>query len=264
MRNILSFCALAGIALLLTAGQSFGTPFGASITVWDKMGSNSSEDNEVEPNNSLAQKWDLEGFYLNGNALTMIGGFNFLTGASDGGNTFKSGDIFISTNPNDVQYGTSLSNPYHKNIFGYDYVLDMNYYAQTYQVYLINQNSIISDVYYQQNAGSNPYRYVSGGTAVGGVHSFQYITNPDLTGLGLQGLGGDNFHNSLTVDLSFLSENTSFFAHFTQECGNDTLAGMAGAATPEPATIVLVAGGLLVLFGYRRFKPHQTPKSTII
>jgi hypothetical protein len=260
MRKILQSCVLAGIAFLLITGQSFATPFGANITVWDKMGSSSSEDNEVEPNDVLAQSWDLEGFYLNGNSLTMIGGFNFLTGAVGGGNTYKSVDIFISTNPGAVQYGNpAVSNSYNyqtqKNIFGYNYVLDMDYATQSYQVYLVNEDAIFSDVFFQQNAGSNPYQYVSGGTAVGGVRSFQYNSNPDLTGLGLQGMGGDNFHNALTVDIGFLPEETSFFAHFTEGCGNDTLASI-GATTPEPATIVLVAGGLFVLFECRRFKPR--------
>ena len=38
------------------------------------------------------QKWDLEGFFLQGTTLTMIGGFDFLNGESN----YTSGDIFIS------------------------------------------------------------------------------------------------------------------------------------------------------------------------
>jgi hypothetical protein len=264
MRRIPLVCVFAGIAMLLIAGQSFASPFGINITIWDKMGSPSSEDNEVEPNDVLAQQWDLEGFYLSGNSLTMIGGFNFLTGGFAGGNTWwQSGDIFISTNPDIVKYGNPpASNSYNiqtqKNIFGYDYVLDMDYAAQSYKIYLINQDSIVSDVYYQQNAGSNPYRFadVNSGTAIGGIQSFQYTSNQDLADWGLQGMGGNSFHNALTVDVGFLPENSSFLAHFTEQCGNDTLVG-SWEATPEPTTIILVAGGLLIILGYRRFKPRR-------
>jgi hypothetical protein len=267
LRKKLSICILAAITIFSIAGQSFAGRFGINITVWDKMGSqpptgSSGEDNEVEPGDVLAQQWDLEGFYLSGNSLTMIGGFNFLTGGYAGGNTwYQSGDIFISTNPGSVLYGnppaSNLNNIQNQpNIFGYNYVLDMDYATQTYQVYGIGQSALLSDVYYQQNAGSNPYRYVSGGTAIGGIQSFQYSSSPDLTGLNLQGMGGDNFHNSLTVNLGFLPENTDFLAHFTEQCGNDALVG-SGHTTPEPTSIALVGGGLLILLGYRRFKPAK-------
>ncbi len=259
-RNLLIFVLLAIGALI--SGRSYASPLGLNITQWDKMGVSGSEDNEVEPNDVLAQKWDLEGFFLSGNSLTMVGGFNFLTGAYTGSRWFISGDIFISTNPDAVRYGNPpASNSYNiqnqRNIFGYDYALDMDYSRQTYQVYRLTPDSLLSDVYYQQNAGSNPYRYVSGGTAVGSVQSFQYTASPDLTGLGLQGMGGDNFHNALTVNIGFLPENMAFLAHFTEECGNDTLVAV-GTATPEPSTIALTAGGLLILLFYRRFKFGRT------
>src|SRR4030042_2127106 len=70
-------------------------PFASAgnITIFDKMGTNTGENNEGEPNCVALQKWDLEAFYLKGSKLYMIGGFNFLSG-SEG---YKSGDIFIST-----------------------------------------------------------------------------------------------------------------------------------------------------------------------
>jgi hypothetical protein len=263
MKKIFPICILAAILFFLLAGQSFANPFGINITVLDNMGS-PGEDNEVEPGDVLAQKWDLEGFYLNGNSLTLIGGFNFLTGGYAGGNTwYHSGDIFISTNPGSVMYGnppeSNLNNIQNQpNVFGYNYVLDMDYATQTYQVFSIGQSALLSDVYFQQNAGSNPYRYVSGGTAVGNLHSFQYNSSPYLTGLDLQGMEGDYFHNSLTVDLGFLPENTSFLAHFAEECGNDSIAGIgqtsSGGQTPEPTTIVMVGGGLAGIIWSRRFR----------
>jgi hypothetical protein len=261
MKRIYFICMLAAISLFLYAGQSFAGPFGINITAWDKMG-NLGEDNEVEPNDVLAQKWDLEGFYLKGNSLTMIGGFDFLHGAFDGSHTWLSGDIFISTTGTarygDNPHASESYNSNEPNIFGYNYVLDMDYTNQSYQVYRIDQSAIVSDVYYHENVGSNPYRYVSGGTSIGGAHLFQYSTNPDLTDLGLLGMNGDNFHNSLTVDLGFLPDNAYFLAHFAEQCGNDSMVGLGqapgGSQTPEPTTIVMVGGGLIGIIMSRRLK----------
>ena len=46
---------------------------------------NTNEDQEVEPGMVYNQSWDLEGFFLNGTSLTMIGGFDF-----EDGNTYNS------------------------------------------------------------------------------------------------------------------------------------------------------------------------------
>jgi hypothetical protein len=260
MRNIKTW-AFTGLVLILLSCNSYATPFGVNITIWDRMGSSSaSEDNEVEPGDVQAQMWDLEGFYLKGNALTIIGGFNFLTGGNSGSYTYKSGDIFISTNPA-VRYGDSPASTFainnghstQTNVFGYNYVLDMNYESGNYQVFQINSSTTLTPVYYWQNAGSNPYRYAGSETPLGGPQSFQYsvLSRSDADALGLAGWGNDNFHNALTVDLGFLPSNTSFLAHFAEECGNDNLMGM-GTTIPEPMTAVLLGTGLVAFVGLRR------------
>ena len=41
------------------------------------------------------QQWDLEGFFLSGSELTMVGGFDFENGEYASGHTYLAGDIFI-------------------------------------------------------------------------------------------------------------------------------------------------------------------------
>ena len=264
MRNTLPICILVIISLFLFSGQSLAGPFGLNITIWDKMGSNplENENNEVEPGDIQAQKWDLEGFFLNGNSLTMIGGFDFLNGASDGTNTWLGGDIFISTNPGSVIYGNPPVN--NSPTFGYTHVFDMDYDNLTYQLYGITQNTVLSNVHFSQNAGSNPYQYVGGGTLITSG-SFQFSDNPDLTGLGLQPWynHGPDTHYSLMVDLTFLPQDTDFLAHFTEQCGNDTLVGWgqtpgSDPAVPEPTTIALVGTGLIAIIGFGRYKRSRS------
>jgi hypothetical protein len=260
-------CASIVFAILFFSANSHATPFGINITIWDKMGSQSErEDNEVEPGDVLAQMWDLEGFYLNQNSLTMIGGFNFLTGGTSGSHTFRSGDIFISTNPGGVHYGNPpesyvYGNNIQNNVYGYDYVLDMDYANRQYQVYRINGQAQLESSYYRENAGSNPFRYASGGTPVGSIQNFLYDASPDITGLGLQGMGGNNFHNTVTVDLGFLPSTTFFLAHFAEECGNDNLIGV-GTTVPEPAAAILFGTGLAALFGLRRYLAKKKYQKT--
>ena len=68
-----------------------------NITIYDGNSSSETgwygtqEDQEVEPGMQTGQYWDLEGFFLDGSMLSMVGGFNFKTGR-DG---YTSGDIFI-------------------------------------------------------------------------------------------------------------------------------------------------------------------------
>ena len=69
-----------------------------------------SEDQEVEPGMAWNQKWDLEGFFRNGNMLSMVGGFNFETGGYDSyrDRYWGSGDIFFDVDGT-PQYGTDTS-----------------------------------------------------------------------------------------------------------------------------------------------------------
>jgi len=111
MKSRLSAIALLAGILILTAGTAHAT----NITINDGRAGNGTwygdnsnntfarEDHEVEPGMQTGQKWDLEGFYLDGNILSMVGGYNFKNGESGNGITFTSGDIFDEFAPDEKE-----------------------------------------------------------------------------------------------------------------------------------------------------------------
>lgn len=260
------------LSLLIAAfvPTAWSTPtlssIGSSITVADGNSSGSGwygnhEDNETEafPFTIKAQSWDLEGMYLNNRSLTMVGGFDFRNGTTYDNHTYLGGDIFISTgSPSFTQAangGSGLGGTV-ANTFGYDYVIHFDANVSSYSVYQLTSQSIVQrtgDV-----AASNPWLYVSGGTAVAGyqnksINGYGLLTQPvygnlttqGSTTTGLQGYGGDNNHYFLTVDTSFLPTNSTATFHYTMECGNDNLMGRARMAPSVPET-----GSILALLGF--------------
>ena len=261
MKHLLPIAALVFLAALAPI-NAMASPFGNNITLYDANSSSSTgwyglqEDNEVEPGMVTGQVWDLEGFFLDDTTLTMVGGFNFKNG-NPGYPSYTSGDIFIDID-GDAVYGGSGTPQNGQNIvansFGYDYVLDLDFNTQTYDVYAIGTNAMVTTAYYGQNQGSSPWRYYSGGTPVSGInHALSYSTGLTNQGTGFNG----GLHYAVSVSLSFLQNEhhgTDFISHFTMGCGNDNLMGQGYLPAPEPATLILMGFGLIGLAGLGRTK----------
>ncbi|MEJ2394189.1 MAG: PEP-CTERM sorting domain-containing protein [Candidatus Thiodiazotropha sp.] len=96
-------------------------------------------------------------------------------------------------------------------------------------------------------AVSSPFAMDSGSLLTGVTSTSGFATLVD----------GTSYFRTATFDLAALGfETNSFSAHWTMSCGNDVVEGSADVATdvPEPATLLLMAGGLFGLFGGRRLR----------
>ena len=260
--RILIACAATLVAGSLMNSVSFAVPLGANITISDRVYTGTGwysnrEDQETEPGTVTTQTWDLEGFYLSGSQLTMVGGFDFKNGVWHGGDFYGSGDIFVDIDGDAVfgppAEGTGSGNGPTMNRFGYEYAIRLNFPSMTYSVFQLTAGStVLTTVGENINQESNPWRYDQGGTLLAGYENLALTYSSGLSDAAVGGLLGGT-HNLLTVDLSFAS-GSDVTTHFTMACGNDNL--MGSTHVPEAGSTILYlfcgVAGLFVV--YARFQ----------
>jgi hypothetical protein len=239
------------LAFFLIAGNALATP--TNITIYDGIGTDNGEDEEVEPNMVDTQVWDLEGFFLDGGILSMIGGWDFVTVLNYGGKAYTSGDIFIDIDE-DAQYGTGQDLSV-KN-FGYDWVIDVDWDSYntatgngTYAVYDIRAEEPTLNPTTDNSTRSDPWQIDPSHTlSIYTTGTFSYT--PGLTNSDTGFLRGTHYEVT-GFDLSFLDADIdNFLAHFTMECGNDLIIG----SVPDAGIMWLLGPALLSLglLGRRR------------
>ena len=100
--------------------------------------------------------------------------------------------------------------------------------------------------------GSNPYRWVSGGTIIGSGTTQVGTYTDAQTGMSSWELADS--HYAFDVDFTDIADELSavdfdYIVHMTMECGNDDLMGdssTSGGSVPEPPLMALLG---IALFG---------------
>jgi VPDSG-CTERM exosortase interaction domain len=231
---------------LICAGSVLASP--VNVTIYDGQTASGyvgsgigGEDNDTEPGTIKSDAWDLEalGYTASTRKLDVIGTYNFATGETAHGKTYRAGAIFIGS-------GSSLPGAHD---WSYAYVLNFN--NNTYSLY--NSFSIVlpTDI-----PASSPWTITSSANPVA-TGSFDYLTglaNPDGFDLTVMNSGYANQHNMISLSLTDLPAEllSDFYIHTTMECGNDVLNGYHQSVPDSGMTLGLLGMGITGLALIRR------------
>jgi hypothetical protein len=246
MRNFRKLGALALGASLAMQYSALASP--VVITINDQLPgplpkTPANENNETEPGTAQEQVWDLEAMVFDNATknLTIVGGYNFSTGASAGGRTYHPGDIYIDVDAGLLGLpGQNSDGGYtlRDEDYGYDFVIHFKNRSNVpvgaavgttsthvnfgdlsdfeYEIFDLRAGTSKNwDVFFDSTGESNPFIYDSGGTSIGTTGSpalfSSYASDAALNGafggvLGwtpttATGWAGDERHYSLSVEL---------------------------------------------------------------
>jgi len=230
--------AVSLLATALLAGPAsaslFLSDWGVSYGNWDVTGFDGYSDYEVEDwvlGSSVqgyigpgwgGQDYDVEALYFGMDGdfyyFAMVTGFR-----PEGQDGIEAGDLFVDTN----QDG------------GYEYAFDTS-----------AGGALVSGITGVENPDAG------GGENWGGVSDpfrVSTYTGPALTGFDYSYTDFDGrYALEVVIDKSLMGPIDRYHIHWTMGCGNDA-ADLYGDPVPEPATLLLVGGGLLgVVAGRRR------------
>lgn len=270
MKKLLFILFLPFAFIMALDSTAFALKLGKNITTNNDGSFNSEnswygphEDEEVEPGMETGQIWDLEGFFLKGKTLTLVGGYDFKNGVKDNdGKYIKSGDLFF--NIHGVDNNTTSV---------YNYVFDLKEITSTnhpnnstYDIYELDNNSKFETSSVKGNFKSDPWRYdLTNSTAPKKVKDSLKVTyKSNLKDEKVGGMEGGN-HYAMIFDLSFFadlfdSKPFDFDVHYTMGCGNDNILGSTRPIpipNPEPGTFLLFGFGLI---GFGAFLRKQQQK----
>lgn len=217
------------------------------------------EDNETEHGTIRNQSWDLEAFGVEGNTLTVFGGWDFANGQPG----YKPGDLFIKVGgpaPSGDPLGqTTTLVP--NSIYGYTYAVLLSsgsgFGSQATVVSLGSESKLDTTMY--DYMASNPWKYNIGatGSSLTDIGYRSGLTDAQISSIyGLTLYGGS--HNVLSIDLGFLGNvaaGTPVWFSYTMQCGNDSMKGQfdGGFRVPDGGTTLLLLGtGLSALAVLRR------------
>lgn len=241
------------------------------------VGTQIREDTETESGTVESQAWDLEGIFLKGNSMAIVGGYNFEYVFGYAYNSTP-GDIFFSIDA--FENPATISPTYPDSTTGdrrgYEYVFNFN--IDRNSPYSLDANTYTYDVYdltptidpitgeeisnvITINAndpvgtpigGSSPWIYGSGGDLLSAGNSTAYYDA--VTGDSFGGIG----RYALVVDLSDLGfdpigageDPYTLWAKFTMQCGNDNIVAYtsySGGSVPEPSAMFLMGVGFFGL-----------------
>ncbi|MBW2624025.1 MAG: VPLPA-CTERM sorting domain-containing protein [Deltaproteobacteria bacterium] len=252
---------------VLNPGSAEALTLGTNITISDLNNNGSDpiiagnwysdrEDQEVEPGMQNDQTWDLEGFFLNGNKLFIVGGMDFSNeNPPNYADDRQMGDVFFDLD-GDVTYGPG--SPEGNGDHGYDYAIRFRFDKEEgtdtdvfyYDLFAMDDNSNTIEVNsaYGNRPEANPWRLdVADKSTSDGTFTYRRNLNNSEVG----GLLGDVHYAvefSLTGALTLL-DGAQFTSHLTPFCGNDY---MMGSNVPIPGAIILLGSGLIGLAGLRR------------